>query len=184
MNVKDLKRITMREALFIKKNAEKWKTYQHQHTANPDEMADRFVTLIDDLSYAKTFYPRSKVTRWINGIAAGIYLNIYKNKKEKYTRVFTFWKYELPLLFKKHHKLLLFTFLLFSLFVSIGVFSSVKDESFIRGVLGDKYVDMTEENISKGEPFNVYKSENPFTMFVQIAMNNTFISLLMVMGGV
>jgi uncharacterized membrane protein SpoIIM required for sporulation len=79
---------------------------------------------------------------------------------------------------------LLFTFLLFCLFVSIGIFSSIKDESFVRGVLGDKYVDMTEDNISKGDPFGVYKSDNPFTMFVLIAMNNTFVSLLMIMGGI
>jgi len=170
--------------MFIKKNVDKWNEYQHNETNDPDETAERFITLVDDLSYAKTFYPKSKVTRWINGIAAAIYLSIYKNKKEKYTRVFSFWKYELPLLFKKYHRLLLFSFLLFSLFVAIGVFSSIKDESFIRGVLGDDYVDMTEDNISKGDPFGVYKSDNPFTMFVRIAMNNTFVSLLMVMGGI
>ena len=173
----------MREGMFIKKNVDKWNDYQHVQTNDPDETAERFITLVDDLSYAKTFYPKSKVTRWINGIAAGIYQNIYKNKKEKYWRVFTFWKYELPLLFKKHHKTLLFTLLVFLLFVLIGVFSSIKDETFIRGVLGDNYVDMTEENIAKGDPFGVYKSNNPFTMFVYIAMNNSFVALLMVIGG-
>jgi uncharacterized membrane protein SpoIIM required for sporulation len=173
----------MREAMFIKKNVEKWKEYQHSQTDNPDETAERFVTLIDDLSYAKTFYPRSKVTRWINGIAAGIYLNIYKNKKEKYSRVFAFWKYEVPLLFKRYHKILLFTFLLFSLFVIIGVWGAKNDESFIRGILGDGYVDMTEDNISKGDPFGVYKDENPFTMFVKIAGNNIFVALVFVLGG-
>lgn len=174
----------MREGMFIKKNVDKWNEYQHTQTNDPDEMAHRFITLVDDLSYAKTFYPKSKVTRWINGIAANIYLSIYQNKKEKFSRIFIFWKYELPLLFRKYHRLLLFSFLLFTLFVAIGVFSSIKDETFIRGVLGDNYVDMTEDNISKGDPFGVYKSENPFTMFVRIAMNNTFVSLLMVMGGV
>ncbi|CAN5375084.1 stage II sporulation protein M [soil metagenome] len=173
----------MREGMFIKKNVDKWNEYQHTQTDDPDETAERFITLVDDLSYAKTFYPKSKVTRWINGIAADIYQNIYKNKKEKYSRIFTFWKYELPLLFKKYHRILLFTFLLFILFVAIGVFSSVKEESFIRGILGDDYVNMTEENIAKGDPFGVYKSDNPFTMFVQIAMNNTFVSFLMVIGG-
>jgi uncharacterized membrane protein SpoIIM required for sporulation len=173
----------MREAMFIKKNVEKWKEYQHSETDNPDETAERFVTLIDDLSYAKTFYPKSKVTRWINGIASGIYLNIYKNKKEKYSRIFTFWKYELPLLFKRYHKILLFTFLVFSLFVIIGVWSSKNDESFVRGVLGDGYVDMTEENISKGDPFGVYKDDNPFLMFVRIAFNNIFIAFMFVLGG-
>jgi uncharacterized membrane protein SpoIIM required for sporulation len=176
----------MREGMFIKKNVDKWNEYQHTQTNDPDETAERFITLVDDLSYAKTFYPKSKVTRWINGIAANIYQSIYKNKKEKSGRIFTFWKYELPelpLLFQKYHRVLLFTFVLFSSFVAIGVFSSVKDESFIRGVLGDQYVNMTESNIENGDPFGVYRSENPFTMFVRIAMNNTFVSLLMVMGG-
>ena len=173
----------MREGMFIKRNVDKWNRYQHEKTDDPDETAERFVTLVDDLSYAKTFYPKSKVTRWINAITADIYLSIYKNKKEKYTRVFTFWKYELPLLFKKYHAIFLFTFLVFSCFVFIGIFSSIKDESFIRGVLTDAYVDMTEENIAKGDPFGVYKDENPFTMFVRIAMNNTFIAFLMAIGG-
>ena len=173
----------MREAMFIKKNVEKWKEYQHSETDNPDETAERFVTLIDDLSYAKTFYPKSKVTRWINGIASGIYLTIYKNKKEKYSRIFTFWKFELPLLFKRYHNIFLFTFLVFSLFVIIGVWSAKHDESFVRGILGDSYVDMTEENISKGDPFGVYKDDNPFTMFVTIALNNIYVALMFVLGG-
>jgi uncharacterized membrane protein SpoIIM required for sporulation len=173
----------MREGMFIKRNVDKWNQYQHEKTDDPDETAERFITLVDDLSYAKTFYPRSKVTRWINGIAAGIYLNIYKNRKEKYTRVFTFWKYELPFLFKRYHKILLFTFLMFSAFVFIGVFSSMKDETFIRSVLGNGYVDMTEDNIAKGDPFGVYKDENPFTMFVRIAVNNTSIAFIMAIGG-
>jgi uncharacterized membrane protein SpoIIM required for sporulation len=173
----------MREAMFIKKNADKWKEYQHSPTDNPDETAERFITLIDDLSYAKTFYPKSKVTRWINGIAAGIYQSIYQNKKEKYTRIFTFWKYELPLLFKRYHKILLFTFLVFALFVTIGAWSAANDEGFIRGVLGDSYVNMTEENIEKGDPFGVYKDDNKFTMFVRIALNNIYVSLMFVLGG-
>jgi hypothetical protein len=86
----------MREGMFIKKNVDKWNRYQQEKINDPDEMAERFVTLVDDLSYAKTFYPQSKATRWINGIAAGIYLSIYKNKKEKYSKLFRFWKYELP----------------------------------------------------------------------------------------
>lgn len=173
----------MREGMFIKKNVDKWNRYQHESTTDPDETAERFITLVDDLSYAKTFYPRSKVTRWINGIAAGIYQTIYRNKKEKYSRIFLFWKYELPLLFKQYHKILLFTFLVFSAFVFVGVFSSIKDESFLRGILGDRYVDMTEENIAKGNPFGVYGEDSPFNMFIRIAMNNVFIGFMSAFGG-
>ncbi|MCX6314332.1 MAG: stage II sporulation protein M [Sphingobacteriales bacterium] len=173
----------MREALFIKKNAEKWKEYQQVPADNPDETADRFITLIDDLSYSKTFYPKSKVTHWINGIAAGIYQSIYQNKKEKYSRIFTFWKYELPLLFKRYHRIFLFTTLLFVFFVAIGVFSAMHNDQFVRGVLGDRYVDMTEENIAKGDPFGVYKDDNPFTMFVRIGFNNIGVAFRSFIGG-
>lgn len=173
----------MREAMFIKKNADKWNEYQHSPTDNPDETAERFVNLIDDLSYAKTFYPKSKVTRWINGIAAGIYQSIYRNKKEKYSRIFRFWKFELPLLFKKYHRIFLFTAVLFTLFVAIGVFSSMYNENFVRGVLGDGYVDMTEENIAKGDPFGVYKDGNPFSMFVIIGFNNIGVAFKAFIGG-
>ncbi len=169
--------------MFIKKNADKWKDYQHQQSENPDETAERFITLIDDLSYAKTFYPKSKVTRWINGIAASIYQSIYQHKKEKYSRVFQFWKYELPLLFKKYQLIFLFTVFLFLLFTCIGIFSSMHNPDFVRGILGNEYVDMTEENIAKGDPFGVYKDENPFSMFVRIAFNNIRVSFLTFMGG-
>lgn len=173
----------MREAMFIKKNADKWEEYQHSHTDNPDETADRFITLIDDLSYAKTFYPKSKVTRWINGIAAAIYQSIYQNKKEKYSRIFQFWKFELPLLFKKYHRIFLFTTLAFALFVTIGVFSSMYNPDFVRGILGDQYVNMTEDNIAKGDPFGVYKDDNPFTMFVTIGFNNIGVAFKTFAGG-
>ena len=174
---------TMREAMFIKKNVEKWNTYQQDTSANPDETAQRFITLIDDLSYAKTFYPRSKVTRWINSMAARLYQSIYKNKKEKYSRIFDFWKYELPLIFKKHHRTFLFTTTIFILFVTVGVWASNSNPDFIRGVLGSNYVEMTEENIAKGDPFGVYKDENPFTMFVRIAFNNIRVAFLTFIGG-
>ncbi|MBS1512152.1 MAG: stage II sporulation protein M [Bacteroidetes bacterium] len=174
----------MREAMFIKKNAEKWKEYQHSSTDNPDETAERFITLIDDLSYAKTFYPKSKVTRWINGIAASIYQSIYQNKKEKYTRIFTFWRYELPLLFKKYHRILFFTFVLEVFITAIGVWGSMTNDEVMRSALPYGYVEKTEDNIAKGDPFGVYKDNNPFNMFIAIAMNNTFVALLMVIGGV
>jgi uncharacterized membrane protein SpoIIM required for sporulation len=173
----------MREAMFIKKNADKWKEYQHSPTDNPDETAERFITLIDDLSYAKTFYPKSKVTRWINGIAAGIYQSIYQNKKEKYSRIFQFWKFELPLLFKKYHRIFLFTTFIFLLFTAVGVFSSMYNEDFVRGVLGNGYVNMTEENIAKGDPFGVYKDDNPFSMFVRIGFNNIRVAFLSFIFG-
>jgi len=162
----------MREGLFLKKNIEKWKQYQAERPNDPDEMAHRFNDLVNDLGYAKTFYPHSKVTQYLNGLASSIYLRIYQNKKEESSRIIRFWKTELPLMVRKHHRQMLYAFCIFIFFVIVGVFSSMHDESFVRGVLGNGYVDMTEENIAKGDPFGVYKSGNQLDMFFAIALNN------------
>ena len=148
----------MREALFIKKNAQKWQEYEHFETDDPDEMANRFTTLVDDLAYAKTFYPHSKVTRLINGLAVSIYQSIYQNKKEKYSRLISFWKTELPMVIRKNHKTFLFTFIVFAVCCAMGIISSMRDYEFVKGVLGEDYVAMTEDNIANGDPFGVYKN--------------------------
>ncbi|MFC4263934.1 stage II sporulation protein M [Ferruginibacter yonginensis] len=169
--------------MFIKKNAEKWKAYQQEDPSNPDEAAERFITLMDDLAYAKTFYPRSKATLWVNGLAASVYQKIYINKKEKYSRIFSFFKYELPLIIRRHHRTFLFTFILFAVFVAIGVFASIQDPDFVRGILGDDYVRMTEDNIAKGDPFGVYKDDSKFNMFIRIAFNNIRVAFVTFIGG-
>jgi len=176
----------MREALFIKKNAQKWQEYEHFQTDDPDEMANRFTTLVDDLAYAKTFYPHSKVTKLINGHAVSIYQSIYQNKKEKYTRLISFWKTELPLVIRKNHKTFLFTFIVFAVCFLMGVISSMRDYEFVKGVLGENYVTMTEENIANGDPFGRYKDtaeEGYFSSFMFFFYNNVKVDFILFIGG-
>jgi uncharacterized membrane protein SpoIIM required for sporulation len=173
----------MREALFIKKNKEKWERYQQQQTENPDELADRFVTLMDDLAYARTFYPKSNATIWINGITANIYQSIYINKKEKGNRFVEFFKYELPLVFAKYQGVFLFTTIIFLLLVALGFYCSAKQPELITNVLGHGYVAQTEENINSGDPFGIYKDDSKFAMFIYIAFNNIRVSFIMFIEG-
>lgn len=173
----------MREALFLKQNKERWATYETMPTRDPDELADRFIRLTDDLAFARTFYPKSKIVGYLNGLAGSIHLAIYQNRKEKSQRIFTFWTTELPLVMARYQKQLLYAFLFFAIFVCIGVLSARYDENFVRLILGDGYVNMTNENIEKGDPFGVYKQQDPFSMFVMIAFNNIFVSFrVFVMG--
>jgi uncharacterized membrane protein SpoIIM required for sporulation len=165
----------MREGQFIKRNIDRWKHYQ-KPTDDPDEVAKRFMHLVDDLSYAKTFYPFSNTVRYINSLAATIFLSIYRNKKEKKNRVVLFWKTDLPLTIRRHHRALVFSFLFFITFVLMGIFSSIHDQTFVRGILGDSYVDMTEKNILNGNPFGVYKQDTELNMFLRIAFHNISVS--------
>ncbi len=174
----------MREGLFIKKNIDKWKQYQYEPATDPDEMASQFTELVNDLGYSKTFYPHSKVTQYLNGLASRIYLGIYRNKKEEFSRIGRFWKIELPLIIRKHHREILYSFIIFSLFALMAAFSAAHDETFVRGVLGDKYIEMTEENIAKGDPFGVYKSDDQVSMFLRIAVNNIQVSFFVFVSGI
>jgi uncharacterized membrane protein SpoIIM required for sporulation len=173
----------VREGLFIKKNIDKWKQYQYEPATDPDEMAGQFTELVNDLGYSKTFYPHSKVTQYLNSLASRIYLGIYRNKKEETSRITRFWKTELPLVVRKYHREILYSFIIFTLFAVMAAFSAAHDEGFVRGVLGDQYVDMTEENISKGDPFGVYKSQDQVSMFFHIAVNNVEVAFVIFVAG-
>lgn len=174
----------MREGLFIKKNKDRWERVQQQTAGDADEMARDFVQLVDDLAYAKTFYPTSRVTHYINSLAAKIYLSIYKNRKEESNRLLNFWRYDVPLTVKKHRTLIGVALVIFLLFFSIGFFSALHEPGFVREVLGDNYVNMTEENIEKGNPFGVYQDANSFVMFIRIMVNNILVSFTYFFRGI
>ena len=78
---------------------------------------------------------------------------------------------------------MLFAFLIFTSFALLAAFSSSNDETFVRGILGDEYVEYTEENIAKGDPFGIYKNDDRFDMFMRIAMNNIRVSFLVFVAG-
>ena len=176
----------MREAQFLKQNADKWKQYETEvhHFDNPDTFADRFVELTDDLAYARTFYPNSNTSRYLNGITSLLHQKIYKNKKEKTSRIWNFWQYELPYLLKQYNRQLLYAFLFFLSFCFIGAISAKYDDSFLRLILGDGYVNATNENIEKGDPFGVYKHDGELAMFFGIAFNNILVSFVVFVKGI
>jgi uncharacterized membrane protein SpoIIM required for sporulation len=173
----------VREGLFIRKNIDKWKKYQYEKTDDPDEKASQFTELVNDLGYSKTFYPHSKVTTYLNGLASKIYLDIYRNKKEDSSRIWRFWKSELPLIIRKHHREVMFAFGIFILLALMAAFSAAHDSSFVEGILGPSYIEMTEENIAKGDPFGVYKNEGQWQMFLTIAVNNIRVSFMTFVAG-
>lgn len=178
----------MKEISFLNQNAEKWQQFETlistKGNSDPDVMADLFIQITDDLSYSKTHYPKSKTTQYLNGVAARVHQEIYKNKKEKSGRIITFWKYELPYIFKKSHKQLLYSFLIFFISMLIGIVSAANDDTFVSLILGDSYVNMTLENIEKGEPTAIYKSMNQVNMFFGITINNIKVSFFCFVLGV
>lgn len=178
----------MREASFVKQNKEKWigfETALHNNAKiNPDDLASYYIQLTNDLSYAQTYYPDSKTLLYLNSLASQAHQKIYITKKESKNKIISFWKYEFPLFFKQYHKTLLFTFLFFMAAVLIGIVSTLNDDSFVRLILGDSYVNMTIENIENGEPMAVYKSGSQVGTFLGITVNNIRVAIIAFAMGV
>lgn len=174
----------MREALFIKKNKDRWLKIQHQPSSDPDEMASDFTQLVDDLAYAKTFYPAGRVTQYINTQASKVFLDIYRNKKEESNRIVKFWKYDLPLVIRKYHRVAFFSLVVFITFFCIGFFTSSEDDEIVRGILGDNYVDRTQENIANGNPFGIYEGGTPLFNWIGLMIHNIRVDMLIFVSGI
>ncbi len=180
----------MREPAFLRKNKDRWREYEQSlldetnKNIDPDRLAELYIQLTDDLAYARTFYPKSQTVKYLNGLAARTHLAIYKNKKQKRSRIVTFWTHELPLIVHELHRPILYSFLIFTFGFIIGIFSSVMDFGFIRDAMGDGYVNMTIENVSNGDPTAVYKDAPSFSMFVRIGLNNLFVAFFTFVAGI
>jgi len=178
----------MREVAFIKQNKEKWLSFEtaifNNDFKDPDELASQYIHLINDLSYAQTYYPKSKVIGYLNQLAAKAFQKIYKTKREDTNRLTSFWKTEVPLIVYQYRKFIYIAFIIFTIFTSIGVISAANDGEFVRSILGDDYVNMTLENIENGDPVAVYKSGSNWGSFIGITINNLRVGIISFIFGV
>jgi len=178
----------MREVAFIKKNKEKWLNFEAAIFSNQfkdaDELAALYIQLVNDLSYAQTYYKKSKLITYLNGLACQSFLKIYKTKQDDSNRLVQFFKMDVPLLMYQYRRYVLYAFILFGVSVAIGAVSAAHQESFVRLVFSDAYVNMTLENIEKGDPVAVYKNFSNWGGFFVITLNNLYVSIRVFIFGV
>lgn len=178
----------MREIEFLHQNSARWKKFElllnKRYEAHPDDLAALYIEVTDDLAYAQTFYNGSRTTQYLNQLAAKVHHIIYSTKREDKSRILVFWSKELPLIFYRTRKEFLYAFLIFISAITIGVLSAAHDEGFVRVILGEKYLNMTMENIKSGEPFAVYRSMRSLDMFFGITINNIIVSFSTFIAGI
>lgn len=172
----------MREALFIKRNQPVWEELESclngKTGATPDRLAELYIQITDDLSYARTFYPDSRVIPYLNALAGRLHARLYKTKKEEKMRFLHFFVREIPdAVYRQRHTLLL-SLVLFFLFISFGWISSELDPDFTELILGKDYVRTTIHNIKSGKPTDIYASGSTSGMFLGITINNIRVSFL------
>lgn len=185
-------RAGMREVAFIRKNAEKWERFEallRDGDSDPEELADLYVGLTDDLAYARTHFPEGEVVSYLNDLTTEVHQAVYRERRAERGRLWRFFSEEVPRAVGRAQTELLAALVVFAIALGIGALSATHDPGFTRLILGDTYVNMTLENIEKGDPMAVYKEAHSVNMFLGIAVNNvrvafrTFAMGLLLSGG-
>ena len=178
----------MREAVFIRQNLDKWRRYDtvaaEPSACSPDEVAEVYDDLLADLAFARTQFPNSQVERYLNNAALTLHNAIYRPRREKLSRVSTFWSTEVPLAIWQARHAMALALAVFVVATLIGVVSTLGDRSFPRLILGSYYVDMTLDNIAMGDPAAVYQSGGRVESFAAIAFNNLRVSMMAFVLGI
>lgn len=177
----------MREVAFLRQNSEKWKSFEallkNPKKESADTIADLYIKISNDLAYAQSNYPDSKTTAYLNELAIKAHNTLYRNKRADLRTLIGFWRTEIPEIFSRRQKELLVSLLIFAVAIAIGVASTLLEDSFIRSILGDRYVNMTIQNIENQDPLAVYKDEHAMNMFLGITINNIRVSFIAYISG-
>ena len=172
----------MKEVTFIRQNISKWRgaelVVETIGDTDATELADTYIDVTSDLAFAQTHYPESKITRYLNNLASALHNEIFRSHRYRWSRLLTYWTQDVPLTIWEARRELLLSFIVFTASVFIGFLSQLLDPEFCRIILGDRYVDMTLQNIASGEPMAVYSGNSEGTMFGSITMNNVMVSFV------
>lgn len=177
----------MKETRFIAQNKEKWlesETLLKSPVKDPEKLSNLFTQIVDDLSYSRTYYPNRSIRVYLNKIARQFFSIIYSHHKERKNKFKLFWLDELPQIIIYARKQLLISLIVFVFAAAIGIFSAHKDPQFVGSILGKEYVNMTKENIDKGDPMAVYKQSHEVNMFLGITFNNLMVAFRTYVFGV
>lgn len=178
----------MREVAFIKQNKEKWLGIEQviagKLKKNPDDLSSLYINLINDLSFAQTYYPKSKTTVYLNNLSALIFQKIYKTKRTEQNRLTEFFKTEVPLLVYQYRRYLFYAFGVFMLFTLIGVISAYYDKEFVKIILGEEYVNKTIQNIKAGNAVGVYQQGSDWGSTIAITSNNLQVGAKLFIYGI
>lgn len=176
----------MREQQFIMENEHRWKELEAHlnglKSLSGDKLADAYIAITDDLAFARSTYPQSSVVLYLNDLSSRFHTALYRHKEQKGTWR-QFWTTDLPLVLHDAFPAFKISFLVFIVSILIGSFSSYQNSEFPRQILGDEYIDITEQNIKKGDPMAIYKSHERVSMFAMIGINNVKVALFAFAAG-
>ncbi len=175
----------MREAVFIRRNLEKWRQIEIGfYAASPDQTVEAYNEVTSDLAFAQTHFPDSPITQYLNDLALGLHHNLYRNNSHSWSQLKRFWTHDIPLCVYEARGALLTSLAIFVVMIIVGVISTYGDPDYTRQILGDAYVDMTLQNIENGEPMAVYGGDPQIISFLGITINNVMVAFMIFAMGI
>lgn len=176
------KQWTLTESQFIKQNKEKWMELESmlaKKVRDPDKLYQLFEKVSGDLSFAQTFYPNRSVRLYLNQLTQRVFDLVGIKKLQVHFRdLIQLFSYLIPLEVVRSWPSFISSVVLFITSLFIGVITSAHNPQFARTILGDTYINMTEENINAGDPMAVYKDMEQTEMFLAITINNIRVAFL------
>ena len=177
----------MTETEFIRQNKDKWKELEsllEQKNKDANTLHKLFVKVSSDLSYARTYFPNRSVRLYLNNLTQEVFNSLGKKKKNSIAdQLKVFFTQILPLEIYRSKQAFLISFLVFTISLGIGVFSSIHNPEFATIILGKQYIEMTDENIANDDPMAVYKDERKLDMFFGITFNNIRVAFMAFVVG-
>lgn len=171
----------MREAEFVRLNTKKWERYEASGQAiaslNPDHIAEIYLDVSTDLAFAQTHFAESPVTDYLERIARRFHQHVYGQRPNRWGEVVRTLRYDIPMAFYYSRRELLISLVVFLIATLVGVLTQQMEPDFARQILGNNYVEMTLDNIARGDPMAVYKDKDALGMFWDIFFNNALIDV-------
>jgi uncharacterized membrane protein SpoIIM required for sporulation len=179
--------LAMREVTFVRKNQDRWKQAEtwlvDSSKVRPDELAEEYVALTDDLAFSKAQYRKRLSYRYLNQLVGTMHSMFVRTRRESWITFQRFIMLDVPNAMIGIHTEIKICLIVYFATVALGFAGCFWDDNLARSILGNGYVDMTLSNISAGNPNGVYSQSDGFLMFLQIFFNNLFVSVYTISYG-
>ena len=178
----------MTESQFINENKEVWQSLEkllQSRTKDPTKLSSHFTKVSGDLAFAQTYFPRRSVTSYLNDLVSRLYDSMKTKKSYHFWRsINNYFGHILPAEIIRNRKAFLISLIVFVVAILIGIYSTIENPDFPTIILGEDYVDLTNENIEKGDPMAIYKSGTRLDSFIGITINNIRVAFLAFVLGI
>ncbi len=149
--------------------------YQNSKKIDPRDLAEMvrlYRSSCSDYAYAKSNFPYERVVVDLNTLIGRAHKIIYGSKPFSFNIVFRFILFDFPETFRRNLRFPVISALIFVTALLLSFIGSFSNPDLPKLLIGSQYVDMTQTNIQKNDPFAVYKQENSPVMSSFIMTNN------------